>query len=135
MKNTLKRITIEPSTIALFKNTFITHNLTMFKNRFSYYILMLIFGIMMFTIKFARAEEDEDDDIIGEIIVDLLVGAAVGVCQSNAACNFMLTIIALIFIVFALINACINGCDDMRYPTSREMRRASTMYVGSRLTN
>jgi len=107
----------------------------MFKNRFSHYVLMLIFGIMMFTIKFARAEEDEEDDIIGEMIVDLLVGAAVGVCQSNAACNFMLTIITLIFIVFALINACINGCDDMRYPTSREMRRASTMYLGSRLTN
>ena len=107
----------------------------MFKNRYSYYVLMLIFGIMMFTIKFARAEEDDEDDIIGEMIVDLLVGAAVGVCQSNAACNFMLTIITLIFIVFALINACINGCDDMRYPTSREMRRAGTMYLGSRLTN
>ena len=107
----------------------------MFKNRFSHYVLMLIFGIMMFTIKFARAEEDEEDDIIGEMIVDLLVGAAVGVCQSIAACSFMRTIITLIFIVFALLNACINGCDDMRYPTSREMRRASTMYLGSRLTN
>ena len=126
---------MNPSIVAFVKNTFTTHNLTMFKNRYSHYVLMLIFGIIMFTIKFARAEEDEEDDIIGEMIVDLLVGAAVGVCQSNAACNFMLTIITTIFIVFALLNACINGCDDMRYPTSREMRRASTMYLGSRLTN
>ena len=67
MKNTLKRISIQHTPIDL-SNTHYNSQSTMFKNRFSHYVLMLIFGIMMFTIKFARAEEDEEDDIIGEMI-------------------------------------------------------------------
>ena len=132
MKNTLKRISIQHTPIDL-SNTHYNSQSTMFKNRFSQYILMLFFGIMMFTIKFARGEEDDDDDIIGEIIVDLLIGAAVSVCQSNAVCNLYLTLFTVLFVVIALVNACINGCEDARYPSRREIRRAGTVYVGSRL--
>ena len=83
-----------------------------------------------------RAEDDDEDDILGEILVDILVGAAIAVCQSNAACNGLLTLVTVIFITISLIGWCLSGCEcDCEAPSRRQMRRAGTIGVGYGLTS
>ena len=105
----------------------------MFKNRNLKFILPVLFAILAFGIKVARAEDDDDDNIIGEIVTDLLVGALVGTCQSNEACNNVLGIFCMFFLFIALIMWCATGCEPCQ-PSGRDFRRVGTMYVGSRLT-
>ena len=105
----------------------------MFKNRNLKFILPVLFAIFAFGIKVARAEDDDDDNIIGEIITDLFVGAAVGTCQSNEACNAALSTLCMFFLFIAVILWCATGC-ECSSPSQKSFRRAGTMYVGSRLT-
>lgn len=105
----------------------------MFKNRNLKFILPVLFAILAFGIKVARAEEDDDDNIISEIVTDLLVGALVGTCQNNEACNAVLGTFCMFVLFIALILWCVSGC-ECGSPSGRDFRRAGTMYVGSRLT-
>lgn len=121
---------IQYTNIPLFKS----HSLIdMFKNRNLKFILPVLFAILAFGIKVARAEDDDDDNIIVEIVTDLFVGALVGACQSNEACNAVLGTFCMFFLFIAVILWCASGC-ECSSPSGRDFRRAGTMYVGSRLT-
>ncbi len=85
----------------------------------------------MFCTKVVRAEDDDDDNILGELIIDMLTGAAVAACQSNASCNAILAITTFIFTIIALVGWCMTGCNcDCEAPTRRDMRRAGGMGLG-----
>ena len=88
----------------------------MFKNRNLKFILPVLFAILAFGIKVARAEDDDDDNIIGEIVTDLLVGALVGTCQSNEACNNVLGIFCMFFLFIALICGAPPDANPVSHP-------------------
>jgi|TARA_B100000795_G_scaffold269339_2_gene258437 hypothetical protein len=101
------------------------------------YSIPLIFGIILLCMKCVRAEEEEDPgfaEIIMEIIMDLLLGFLVGQCQQNPTCNYWLSAFVIVFTVFAILGWCLSGCQNFQ-PTSRDFRRSSTVYIGSRLAS
>lgn len=105
------------------------------KSKIVYY-LPFVFMLFIFCTKVVRAEDDDEDDILGEIIVDILVGTALAVCQSNAVCNGLLTLLTIIFITFSLIGWCLSGCEcDCEAPNRRQMRRTGTIGLGYGLTS
>ena len=100
------------------------------KSKIVYY-LPFVFMLFLFCTKVVRAEDDDEDDILGELIIDILAGAAVAACQSNASCNAVLTITTFIFIIIALVSWCMDGCNcDCEAPTRRQWRRAGGMGIG-----
>jgi len=100
------------------------------------YYLPFVFMLFLFCTKVVRAEDDDEDDILGEILVDIMVGAAIAVCQSNAVCNGLLTLVTVIFITISLIGWCLSSCEcDCEAPSRRQMRRAGTIGVGYGLTS
>ena len=95
-------------------------------------LLFLLTIILTVLPKIVRAEEDEDDDIIGELIIDLFVGIAMATCETNETCSKFMTIIAVAIMIFSIISCCITGCKcDKKYkPNGKTLRRAGTIGIG-----
>ena len=94
------------------------------------------FLILAFTfVKPVIADDDEDDNILGEIVVDLMVGAFVAACETSVTCSYYMNILAVFFMIVSIITCCINGPGSTmdEWGTSRNARRAGTAYMGYRL--
>lgn len=105
------------------------------KKMFSKQTLVKIFFLLTIFLtilpKFVRADDDDDDNIVGEIIVDLFVGIALAACETSAACSSFMTIISLIFLFIGIITWCASGadCRDCS-PSRKSFRRAGTTGIG-----
>ena len=92
-----------------------------------------IFLIMMFSMfTAAKAESDDDDDVVGEIIIDLLTGIVLEMCTESAACSSFLTVVCIATILIGIVLTCITGECFFEMPTSRQIRRGATVYGGMR---
>lgn len=97
----------------------------------------LIMMLLVAIISFARAHEDDEDDLLGELMFDLMVGGAIEICASFYTCSMILSILTVSIISFMLISLCITGCRDCRCPTERQVNRGfrhgAGIYAGRRV--
>ena len=99
------------------------------KSRFIYLIPLLV----LLSIKCAKvaADNDDDDDMLGELVIDLLIGVAGAACETSATCSAVMGTICIIVIVISLIIWMIEGCKcDCHYPSGRDVRRLGGVGLG-----
>tara|TARA_B100001540_G_C15712340_1_gene599159 strand:+ start:227 stop:541 length:315 start_codon:yes stop_codon:yes gene_type:complete len=95
--------------------------------------LFLVLVLFMINIIFVLAEEDDDNDIIGEIIIDLFVGGTVEICSYYNTCNTIMTIFFSIVIISTCLGLCIGDTDPDEVCNARCIRRCGTVFVGRRI--
>jgi len=99
----------------------------------SKYRFQIIISLLFCTLLCVAEEEDQGlAEVLGEIAADLLVGFAIGQCQQNPTCNSIMTLFVLFVLFIGLVFWCLTGCECEK-PTSRDFRRAGTVWAGSRL--
>ena len=97
--------------------------------------LTVIFLIIMFSMfTAARADSDDDDDILGEIVIDIMTGIFLEMCSESATCSSLLMISMMALLLTVVILSCITGECLFKLPTSRDVRRGATVYAGMRTT-
>ena len=95
--------------------------------------LTVIFLIIMFSMfTAARADSDDDDDILGEIVIDIMTGIFLEMCSESATCSSLLMITMMALLLIIVILSCITGECLCELPTSRQVRRGATVYAGMR---
>ena len=97
-------------------------------------MIMILIGVFVFAslIVGAKAESDDEDDIVGEILFDLMTGFVLEMCTESATCGSFLTIIGVATILFGIVMTCVTGECFFECPTSRQVRRGATVYAGMR---
>ena len=96
-------------------------------------ILPYLFVFFALLVSVARAEDDDDDNIIGEIIIDLFVGAAVEVCSMYATCHLIMMTFGIIAFIIVVIGTCSGEIGSDEIFNFRNIRRGTTMGAGRAL--
>ena len=113
------------------KSTTTTHVSTMRSwQNMALTVIFLIIMFSMFTV--AKAESDDDDDILGEIVIDIMTGIFLEMCSESATCSSLLMITMMALLLTIVILSCITGECLFKLPTSRDVRRGATVYAGMR---
>ena len=69
-----------------------------------------IFTLFSLYLKFARANDDDDDDIL----FDFAIGFAIGLCETSAACAPILPLIFIICLSLIIVVCIFGSAEDRR---------------------